>query len=162
MATALKSLSEYDPDGVPSSKGMTFGIVVSEYNTDITFRLLEGCIETLTKHGAADEDIKVAYVPGTFELPYGAKILNDGIAPDALICLGCVIKGETDHDIYINHAVAQGITNLSMSINKPVIFGVLTPNNLQQAKERAGGKHGNKGVETAIAAIKMVALGNRY
>jgi 6,7-dimethyl-8-ribityllumazine synthase len=158
MATALKSLSDYNAEEVPSAKGMKFGIVVSEYNADITINLMKGCIETLLYHGAKEKDIQVLYVPGAFELTFGAKIIAAQHKPHAVICLGCVIKGETDHDRYINHAVAQGITNLSLQINKPVIFGLLTPNNQKQATERAGGKHGNKGTEAAITAIKMVAL----
>jgi 6,7-dimethyl-8-ribityllumazine synthase len=158
MATALKSLSDYDPAAVPDATGFTFGIVVSEYNTDITFALLHACVDTLYQHGAAEKDVKVISVPGTFELTSGAQLLHTSFNPSAIICLGCVIKGETDHDKYINHAVAQGITRLSLELEKPVIFGVLTPNTLQQAIDRAGGKHGNKGVEAAVAAIKMVAL----
>jgi 6,7-dimethyl-8-ribityllumazine synthase len=158
MATKLKSLSDYNMNDVPSAKGMKFGIVVSEYNADITFKLLEGCLDTLIYHGVKEKDIHVLYVPGAFELTYGAKIMASKKKTDSVICLGCVIKGETDHDKYINHAVAQGVTNLSLQINLPVIFGLLTPNNQKQAAERAGGKHGNKGVEAAVAAIKMVAL----
>jgi 6,7-dimethyl-8-ribityllumazine synthase len=158
MASVLKSLSEYNSDDVPSAKGMKFGLVVSEYNADITIKLMEGCIETLFYHGVREKDIHVLYVPGAFELTYGAKIMASKKKLDAVICLGCVIKGETDHDKYINNAVATGITNLSLQINKPVIFGLLTPNTQKQAIERAGGKHGNKGIEAAIAAIKMVSL----
>ena len=137
---------------------MQFGIVVAEYNKDITFALLEGCVDTLLKHGATEADITVSYVPGAFELTTGAQYQHLANDPDAVICLGCVIKGDTDHDVYINNAVAQGITRLSLDFNKPVIFGLLTPNNHQQAVDRAGGKHGNKGVEAAVTAIKMVAL----
>lgn len=137
---------------------MKFGLVVSEYNSNITFALRDACIETLTKHGVKEKNIKIMFVPGTFELPCGAQTLNTQIKADAIICLGCVIKGETLHDEYINHAVAIGLMQLSLDLKKPVIFGVLTPNTLQQAKDRAGGKHGNKGVEAAVTAIKMVAL----
>ncbi len=160
MTTALKSLSDYDPDRVPGAEGMHFGIVVAEYNNDITFALRDGCVETLLKHGANEEDIYISYVPGAFELPPGAQYMADANYCDAIICLGCVIKGETQHDEYINHAVAQGITSLSLELNKPVIFGLLTPNTHEQALARAGGKHGNKGVEAAITAIKMAALKN--
>ena len=158
MSTESKSLSEYDFDAVPSAEGMSFGIVVSEYNREITFRMMDACVETLSKHGAKEEDVSVVYVPGAFELPFGVLALNEAIAPDALICLGCVIKGETDHDIYISHAIAQGVIRLTLDLQKPVIFGVLTPNNIHQAKDRAGGIRGNKGIESAVAAIKMVAL----
>jgi 6,7-dimethyl-8-ribityllumazine synthase len=158
MASALKSLSEYNSENIPSGKGLRIAIVVSEYNSDITFNLLNGCIETLTQHGVKENHIYVSYVPGAFELTYGAKIASKKNKVHAIICLGCVIKGDTDHDKYINHAVAQGITHLSLQIDRPVIFGLLTPNNHEQAVDRAGGKHGNKGVEAAVTALKMAAL----
>ena len=158
MATILKNLSSYDPNNMPDATGNRFSLVVSEYNADITFQLRDGCLKTLTNHGVKAEDISIYYVPGAFELPSGAQLVNEKINPNAIICLGCVIKGETQHDEYINHAIAKGITELSLQIKKPVIFGVLTPNTHQQAEDRAGGKHGNKGVEAAIAAIKMVKL----
>ncbi|MEX0812481.1 MAG: 6,7-dimethyl-8-ribityllumazine synthase [Chitinophagales bacterium] len=158
MATFLKSLSDYDPANVPSGKGRRFSVIVSEYNSDITFALRDAAIETLLKHHVKEEDILLDHVPGTFELPSAAAMLYKKYKPDALICIGCVIKGETDHDKYINHAVAQGLVNLSLEILKPVIFGVLTPNTHQQALDRAGGKHGNKGVEAAFTALKMLGL----
>lgn len=161
MATALKNLSDHDPEQIPSAEGMRFGIVVAEYNSDITFALRDGCMESLIGQGAVRSDIHVSHVPGAFELPSGAQFMADANYCDAIICLGCVIKGETQHDEYINHAVAQGITNLSLELSKPVIFGLLTPNTHQQAVDRAGGIHGNKGVEAAITAIKMVALKNK-
>ncbi|MDX2003438.1 MAG: 6,7-dimethyl-8-ribityllumazine synthase [Chitinophagales bacterium] len=161
MASQLHNLSSYDAGTVPSSKGMRFGIVVSEYYPEITFALLKGCMDTLQQHGAQQSDLEVAYVPGTFELPTGALLLDEAYDPDAIICIGCVIKGETDHDIYINTAVANSIAELCIHLEKPVIFGVLTPNTMQQAQDRAGGQHGNKGVEAAVAAIKMVALRNQ-
>lgn len=137
---------------------MTFGIVVAEWNADITHALYEGCLETLLKHGAREENIHVVQVPGSFELPSGARILSGQHIVDAVICLGCVIKGETNHDDYINHAVATGLVNLGISTGKPYIFGLLTVLNEQQARDRAGGKHGNKGVEAAVTAIRMAAL----
>jgi 6,7-dimethyl-8-ribityllumazine synthase len=158
MASQLKNLSQYNHDEVPSAQEMRFGIVVSSYHADITLKLLEGCIETLTQQGASEKNIEIIFVPGAYEIPFGAKIMAEKHKLDAIICLGCVIKGETDHDQYINHAVAQGIMRLSLEINLPVIFGVLTPHNQKQAAARAGGKYGNKGVEAAIAAIKMAAL----
>lgn len=163
MSFDLKNLSTPHADNVPSieGKGWKFGIVVSEYHAAITMKLLEGCKQTLLHQGASPNDIEVLFVPGAFELTYGAMLIADR-HPDAIICLGCVIKGETDHDKYINHAVAQGITRLSLQINRPIIFGVLTPNNQKQAEQRAGGKYGNKGIEAAIAAIKMVALTKGY
>lgn len=158
MATYLKNLSDFNPATIADAKGMKFGIVVSDYNANITHPLLEGCIRTLLKSGAKEKDIKVLHVPGAFELTYGAQMLALSQKPDAVVVLGCVIKGETKHDEYINNAVANGVTQLSLTIKKPVIFGLLTPNNLAQAKARAGGKHGNKGVEAAVTAIRMVAL----
>lgn len=158
MASSLKNLSNYNVETIPSCKGKKIGIVVSEYHQDITFKLLEGCITTLINHGASEKNIHLVYVPGAFELTYGAKVLAKKKSLDAIICIGCVIKGDTDHDKYINHAVAQGVTNLSLQIDRPIIFGLLTPNTLQQAIDRAGGKLGNKGIECAVAAIKMMAL----
>ncbi len=158
MASAQHNLSHYDPHNIPNAESFRFGIVVSTYNDSITSPLLDGCLETLKTHGAADTHISVVYVPGAFELTGAAdQLLRQGRV-DAVICLGCVIKGDTDHDKYINHAVAQGITQLNIQYGKPVIFGLLTPNTYQQAADRAGGQHGNKGVEAAIAAIQMVAL----
>ncbi len=168
MASALKNLSEHDPSQVPSAAGMRIGIVVSEYNEKITFALRDGCIETLKKYGVAEEDLRIWYVPGAYELPFGAKKMHDhSISKStpwnneqlhAVISIGCVITGETKHDDYINQAVAQGIMQLNMERNIPFVFGLLTPRNMEQALDRAGGKHGNKGVEVALAAIKMIAL----
>lgn len=158
MASILKNLSEYNAELVPSAAKMTFGIVVADYNSEITFALLEGCVATLLKHGAVEKNISVHHVPGSFELPMGAQFLNEFIQPDALICLGCVITGETKHDEYISNAVANALMQLGLEYNTPFIFGVLTPRTLEQAKARAGGAHGNKGVEAAISAIKMVHL----
>lgn len=163
MASALKNLSTYDESNVPSAKKMRFGIVVADWNKEITHALYEGCYNTLLKHGATAENIQTLQVPGTFELPSAAKMLYDRSLEklkiiDACICIGCVIKGETSHNEYINHAVAHGLVNLSLVTGKPFIFGVLTPNSWEQAKDRAGGKHGNKGVEAAVTAIRMAGL----
>ena len=158
MAEKKKNLSKHDASKVPSAEDMKFGIVVSEWNEEITFTLRDGCHETLLKYGAADEDIHTIYVPGAFELPTGAKLILGKEKLDAVICIGCVIQGETKHNDYINNAVAKGLVNLGLVSGKPVIYGVLTPNNMEQAKDRAGGKHGNKGVEAAVTAIKMAAL----
>lgn len=158
MASALKNLSQYDESTIPSAKEMTFGIVVAEWNAHITHALYEGCYDTMVRHGALPEKIHTVQVPGSFELPAGARILNGRINADAIICLGCVIKGETSHNEYINQAVAQGLVNLSLAAGKPFIFGLLTPNDEEQALDRAGGKHGNKGVEAAVTAIRMAAL----
>lgn len=158
MASALQNLSQYDAATVPDAAEMTFGIVVAEWNAHITHALYEGCYDTLLKHGAKPENIHTVQVPGSFELPAGARILHGQKNPDAIICLGCVIKGETNHNEYINQAVAQGLVHLSLATGKAFLFGVLTTDTEQQALDRAGGKHGNKGVETAIAAIRMAAL----
>ncbi len=158
MSSSLKNLSSYDESTIPAADDMVFGIVVAEWNAHITHALYEGCVDTLLKHGAKEENIHVAQVPGSFELPIGARMLSGQHTLDAVICLGCVIKGETSHDEYINNAVATGLTNLSLTTGKPYIFGLLTTNDEQQALDRAGGKHGNKGVEAAVTAIRMGAL----
>jgi 6,7-dimethyl-8-ribityllumazine synthase len=158
MASALKNLSKYNEENIPSGEKMNIGIVVAEWNEHITHPLYEGAYETLVKHGVKEENIHSIQVPGAFELPIGARMLLNAKPLDAVICIGCVIKGETKHDEYINNSVAMGITNLSLSVNKPVIFGVLTPNNEAQAIARAGGKHGNKGIEAAVTALRMVGI----
>jgi len=158
MASSLKNLSAYDDSNIPDGAGKAFGIVVSEWNRDITHALYEGCVETLEKHGVSTDDMHVIQVPGSFELPSGAKLVAGYHKLDAVICLGCVIKGETKHDEYINQAVATGLTNLGLASGIPMIFGVLTPNTEEQAKDRAGGKHGNKGVEAAVTALRMADL----
>ena len=155
MATAFHNLSDYDPNSVPDASNMNFGIVVSEWNPEVTGALLEGAVKTLEKHGALPENIHVKTVPGSFELIYGAHqmTLNDGY--DAIIILGCVIRGETPHFDYICQGVTYGIARLTAKSEIPVIYGLLTTNDMQQAKDRAGGKLGNKGDECAIDAIKM-------
>ena len=158
MASARKNLSEYDDTNLPAIHDFTFGIVVSEWNRDITHALYEGCYDTLLQHGAEADKVHTVQVPGSFELPVGARMLAARHNCDVVICLGCVIKGETRHDEYINNAVAQGLTNLSLTTGRPVVFGVLTPDTEEQAKARAGGAHGNKGVEAAVTAIRMAAL----
>ncbi len=137
---------------------MSFGIVVSEWNASITHALYEGCYDTLIHHGAQEADIHTVQVPGSFELPVAAKMILSSRKVDAVICLGCVIRGETRHNEYINNAVATALANLSMASGRPCIFGVLTPDNEDQARDRAGGKHGNKGIEAAATAIRMAAI----
>ena len=158
MTTKKTNLSVYNPDMIPSGKDLRIGIVVSEWNTTITNSLLEGAYSTLVKHGVADENITVEHVPGSFELPTGAKFMFKYGKYDAVICLGCVIQGETRHFDFICDAVANAIAQLAMDENRPVIFGVLTTNDMQQAIDRSGGKHGNKGVEAAITALKMADM----
>jgi 6,7-dimethyl-8-ribityllumazine synthase len=156
MATA--NLSSYDPESVPDAHKMRFGIVVSDWNNDITSSLLKGAEKTLKKHGVPGKDIVVKHVPGSFELTLGAQLLAEYDDLDGVICLGCVIRGETPHFTYICQSVTQGITQLNLDYNIPFIFGVLTTEDHQQALERAGGRHGNKGVEAAVTAIKMATL----
>lgn len=143
---------------MPNIQGWKFGIVVSEWNSGIMENLLVGCKDTLLLHGAKVEDIITYQVPGSFELSVGAKILSNKNQVDAIICLGCLIKGDTAHDEYIANAVAYGLTQIGVMFNVPCIFGVLTVLNEQQAIERSGGKYGNKGVEAAVTAIRMAAL----
>lgn len=158
MATSLKNLSDYDIQSVADASEMKFGIVVAEWNTEITEALYNGAYETLIKHGAKEENILKKYVPGTFELTLGAQLIAEQTDVDAIIVLGCVIQGETRHFDFICHGVTQGITDLNIKFSKPIIFGVLTTDDEQQALDRAGGKHGNKGDEAAVTAIKMVSL----
>jgi 6,7-dimethyl-8-ribityllumazine synthase len=158
MATKNKNLSKHDVSKVPSAKGMRFGIVVSEWNTPVTEALYNGAYETLISNGAVPRDIYRYDVPGSFELPLGAQFMARHKPVDAVICVGCVIQGETRHFEFICQAVANGITNVGLHLSLPVVFGVLTTNSMDQALARAGGKHGNKGVEAAVTAIKMVAL----
>ncbi len=158
MATELKNLSEYDANTVPSASNMSFGIVVSEWNAEITEALYKGAFETLVKNGAKKENITKMNVPGSFELTYGSKLLAENSDVDVIICLGCVIQGETKHFDYICQSVSYGISELNLSFDIPFIFGVLTTNTQQQALDRTGGKHGNKGDEAAITAIKMAFL----
>lgn len=159
MSSKNNNLSETAHTQLPSIKGKKVAIVVSEWNEDITFSLRDGAIATLKDNGILEEDLFVQYVPGAYELPLGARMLLTNEKLDAVICIGCVIKGETMHDEYINHAVAKGIMDLGLTSGKPIIFGVLTPNTKEQALDRAGGKYGNKGVEAATTAIRMIALG---
>lgn len=155
---STSDLSEYDAASVPDAGKMRFGIVVSDWNREVTHSLLEGSITTLKKHGASESNIIVRHVPGSFELTLGAQFLAEYDDLDAIICLGCVIQGETPHFSFICQGVTQGITQLNLEYNIPFIFGVLTTLDHKQALERAGGKHGNKGDEAAVTAIRMAAL----
>jgi len=159
MATNLKNLSVFQSE-VPSAEGMKFGIAVAEWNWKITGAMLEGAVSLLKAQGCKDEDIIVKRVPGTFELTVAAQFFAEYTDVDAVIVLGCVIQGETRHFDFICQGVTQGVTQVSLTWNMPVIFGVLTTNDEQQALDRAGGKHGNKGDEAAATAIAMVALQN--
>ncbi|WP_172913879.1 6,7-dimethyl-8-ribityllumazine synthase [Capnocytophaga canis] len=159
MATENKNLSQYDKTKIPNVANYRFGIVTSEWNEQVTFGLKKGAIDTLKDCGALEENILCWEVPGSFELIYGSKKMIKTQRVDAIIAIGCVIQGETKHFDFVCQGVTQGIAQLNVSENIPVIFCVLTDNNIQQSLDRSGGKHGNKGVEAAIAAIKMVTLG---
>ena len=158
MATVNKNLSTYDKTTIPNAKDFRFGIVVSEWNENITEGLCEGAISALTANGVIEDNIIRWNVPGSYELVYGAKHMQKTQQVDAIIAIGSVIQGETKHFDFVCSATAQGIKDLNVNSDIPVIFCVLTDNTLQQAIDRSGGKHGNKGVEAAVAAIKMAAL----
>ena len=158
MATALSNLSDYNAEDVPNANGLRIGLIVSQWNKEITHALYKGAVETLISHGVKDQDIITFHVPGSFELPFGASKMIDKHAPDAVIVIGSVIQGETKHFDFVCQATAQGVMDLNIQTQTPVIFCVLTDNTLQQAQDRSGGKHGNKGVEAAVAAIQMAAL----
>ncbi|MCS6979800.1 MAG: 6,7-dimethyl-8-ribityllumazine synthase [Flavobacteriales bacterium] len=161
MATALTNLSTLHGAESLSAAGLRLGIVVSEWNAEITSALLKGAVETLLRLEGEEENILIESVPGAFELPFGAQLMARMTDVDAVICLGCVIRGETPHFDYVCQAAAQGILEVGLQLELPVIFGVLTTDTLDQARERAGGRHGNKGVEAALAALKMVGLAQR-
>jgi 6,7-dimethyl-8-ribityllumazine synthase len=158
MASKLKNLSDFSHTTIPSAAPYRFGIVVAEWNAEITNALYQGAYNSLVANGALADNIMSYTVPGSFELTSGADLLLKTGKLDAVICLGCVIQGETRHFDFICNAVANGVSNVAIKYAKPVIFGVLTTDNQQQAIDRAGGKHGNKGDEAAITAIKMAAL----
>lgn len=160
MATANKNLSAYDKATIPDAKDFRFGIVVSEWNENITEGLYKGALETLLDCGALADNILRWNVPGSFELTFGAKKMIQSQKVDAVIAIGSVIQGETKHFDFVCSATAQGIMDLNVNTDVPVIFCVLTDNNMSQAVARSGGIHGNKGTEAAIAAIKMASLGN--
>ncbi|MCM1312963.1 MAG: 6,7-dimethyl-8-ribityllumazine synthase [Bacteroides sp.] len=154
MASKYHNLSDYDIASVPSAEGMRFGIVVSEWNNNITGALLEGACDTLKKNGVHEENIKVLTVPGSFELVYGAsQMVKSGV--DAVIAIGCVIRGDTPHFDYICEGTTYGLARLNTTQDVPVIYGLITTNDMQQALDRCGGKMGNKGDECAVTAIKM-------
>ena len=159
MATANKNLSIYDKTTIPNAKDLRFGIVVSEWNSEITEGLFTGALEALLDCGTSSENIIRWDVPGSFELTYGCKKMITETKVDAVIAIGSVIQGETKHFDFVCSATAQGIKDLNVQFDTPTIFCVLTDNTLQQAQERSGGIHGNKGTEAAIAAIKMATLG---
>jgi 6,7-dimethyl-8-ribityllumazine synthase len=157
MATANKNLSQYDKATIPNASKFRFGIVVSEWNDSITEGLFQGAYDTLVEHGALPNNIIRWNVPGSFELIYGSKKMQHQLV-NAVIAIGSVIQGETKHFDFVCEGVAQGIKDLNVLYETPVVFCVLTDNTMQQAIDRSGGKHGNKGTEAAVAAIKMAEL----
>ena len=158
MSSAVKNKIQKKISGLSGAEKIHIGIVVSEWNPVITNALLEGSLEILLKSGIRKENIIVAKVPGSFEIPLGAQLLSNHKMVDAVICLGCIIKGETKHAGYISSAASTALMQLSIIHGKPFVFGILTTKNLLQAKERSGGKHGHKGKEAAITALKMISL----
>ncbi len=158
MSSAQKNLSDVHTLDATHIDGVKIGVVRSAWNEQITSKLMEGALHFIQKAGIEQDRIYHLDVPGSYELPMGAKILIAQQQVDAVICLGCVIKGETDHDKYINQAVANGLMQLSLLSGVPCIFGLLTVNDEQQALDRSGGAHGNKGVEAAATALHMIAL----
>lgn len=158
MATSGKNLSHYIPEKLEINFNWRIAICVSEWNEDITNNLMKGAIQTLLDLGMDESRILVHTVPGSYELPLGAQYLIEFENTDAVICLGNVIQGETKHFDFVCEAVAQGIKDVSLKHNVPVVFGVLTDNTKQQSIDRSGGKHGNKGVEAAVVAVKMLMM----
>ena len=158
MSSSHKNLNEFSNRPIPSGNGKKVAIIVSEWNEKITGALYDACYKSLLEHGTIAENITTHFVPGSFELVAGANQLYHQSANgyDAYICLGCVIQGETRHFDFICNAVANGLVQLTINHNRPFVFGVLTPNTMQQAEDRAGGKHGNKGIEAAVTALKMM------
>ncbi|BDW93257.1 6,7-dimethyl-8-ribityllumazine synthase [Muricauda ruestringensis] len=159
MATENKNLSVYDKNKIPNAKELRFGIVVSEWNDEITESLYKGAEEALLDCGALSENVIRWNVPGSFELTFGCKKMIQTEKVDAIVAIGSVIRGETSHFDFVCSATAQGIKDLNVTYDVPVIFCVLTDDNIEQSRARSGGKHGNKGTEAAIAAIQMAVLG---
>jgi len=158
MATKEKNLSAKSVKSTSDMSSKKIAIVISEWNEEITDSLYEGAFNTLVQNGIQKQNIIKAYVPGSFELSLGAQKMAQKKNVEAVICLGCVIQGETRHFEFICQSVAQGLKDVALKFDKPVIFGVLTTDTFQQALDRAGGKYGNKGDEAAITSIKMLNL----
>jgi 6,7-dimethyl-8-ribityllumazine synthase len=159
MATA--DLSTYNAAGVPKGTGLRLGLVVSEWNREVTQALRDGAVETLLKHGVAFNGITEEWVPGSFELAMGAQLLLGSKDLDGVICIGSVVRGETPHFDFVCQAAANGIMDVGLKSGRPVIFCVLTDDTMEQARARSGGIHGNKGVECAVALLKMADLRKR-
>ena len=158
MATVGKNLSAYDPEQTPDASPFRFGIVVSEWNQEITSNLLKGAVEALEELGAKSSAVQIIHVPGSFELPLGAQWMLETAKVDAVICLGSVIRGETAHFDFVCQTCAEGIKDVALKFSKPVVFGVLTDDHIDQSRARSGGALGNKGTEAAVTAVKMVGL----
>jgi 6,7-dimethyl-8-ribityllumazine synthase len=162
MATASRNLSEYDKDFVPNGADFKVGIVVSEWNDKITLNLLKGAKEALIDNGVKEENILVRFVPGAFELPLGAQYMCEFADIDGIVAIGVVIQGETKHFDFVCDGATQGIKDINLKYNTPVAFCLLTDNNMQQSIDRSGGIHGNKGIECAIACLKMIDLKRQF
>ena len=162
MATQYQNLSDYHPEDVPDAGALRFAVLVSEWNSPITGKLKEGACGALLKYGAKTENILVVNVPGSFELIYAARRIIESVKPNAVIAIGCVVRGDTPHFDYVCSGVTQGFAQLNAEGDIPCIFGLLTTDNLQQAIDRSGGKFGNKGDEYAVTAIKMAHLANTF
>ncbi|MBK8845787.1 MAG: 6,7-dimethyl-8-ribityllumazine synthase [Bacteroidetes bacterium] len=164
MATKKKNLSQVDHSSLPNAVDFRIAIITSEWNSEVTSALQQGCMRILKKAGVKPRNLKLLEVPGTFELPAATGMLlaaHGSNEYDAIICIGCVIQGETRHFDFICSAVATSLAHLGAANAMPVIFGVLTTNTMEQALARAGGKHGNKGVEAAATALQMIALAKK-
>jgi 6,7-dimethyl-8-ribityllumazine synthase len=158
VATALKNLSDYNKENIPNGADFKVGIVVSEWNDTITNNLFEGAKQALLDNGVSQSNILVRYVPGAFELPLASQFMLDNTDVDGVVAIGVVIQGETRHFDFVCQGATQGLMNVMLEYNSPVSFCLLTDNNIQQSIDRSGGVHGNKGIECAIACLKMIAM----
>ena len=162
MATAGRNLSEYNKEFIPNGADFKVGIVVSEWNDSITLNLLKGAKEALLDNGVKEKNILIRFVPGAFELPLGAQYMCEFTDVDGVVAIGVVIQGETKHFDFVCDGATQGIKDINLKYNIPVAFCLLTDNNIQQSIDRSGGKHGHKGVECAIACMKMIDLKRQF
>ncbi len=158
MATALKNLSDYNKENIPNGADFKVGIVVSEWNESITNNLFEGAKKALLENGVPESNILVRHVPGAFELPLASQFMLDYTNVDGVIAIGVVIQGETRHFDFVCQGATKGLMDVMLEYNSPISFCLLTDNNIQQSIDRSGGIHGNKGIECAIACLKMIAL----
>lgn len=156
MSSSHKNLDQFGTEGLKPVSGKRIAIITAEWNQEVTFSMRDAAIEFLGRYGLNAQDMVLKNVPGSFELIYGAVQCFEQEDLDGIILIGCVIQGETPHFTFISQAVAQGAITLSVTYKKPVVFGVLTPLNMEQALDRAGGKHGNKGIEAASTLVKML------